>query len=156
MKERLIVIGNRIGTDIRRYGRGLIAAVILYFIMHRLFDAFCPSILIAGFPCPGCGTTRAMLCLLRGQAARAWALNPAAVFWMVWAVWFAVERYVMGRRPKALMWMACGILIFMILVYIMRMRLYFPDRPPYTYTGNNLFSKLLPGYNKVIRFLIAG
>lgn len=156
MKERLTGIGNRIRKDIGRYGGGLIAAVILYFMMHRLFDAFCPSILIAGFPCPGCGMTRALLCLLRGQAARAWALNPAAVFWMIWAVWFAVERYVRGRRPKALVWAAWCILIFMILVYITRMKLYFPDRPPYTYTGNNLLSRVLPGYNKVIRHLIAG
>lgn len=156
MRKRLAGIGNRIMRDIRRYGRGLAAAVILYFIMHRLFRAFCPSILITGFSCPGCGMTRAVLCLLKGQVARAWTLNPAAGLWILWAAWFAVERYGRGRRPKALIRAALGILLFMVLVYIIRMKLYFPDKPPYTYRGNNLFSRMLPGYDKVIRHLTTG
>lgn len=156
MRKRLAGIGNRIKRDIKQYGQGLAVAVILYFVMHRLFRAFCPSVLITGFPCPGCGMTRALLSLLKGQIARAWALNPAAVFWIMWAVWFAIERYGRERCPKALIWAAWGILLFMVLVYIIRMKLYFPDRPPYTYTGNNLFSRVLPGYSKVIRYLTAG
>lgn len=153
MRNRLVGIWNRIEKDIRQYGPGLLAAVILYFVMHGLFNAFCPSVVISGFPCPGCGMTRAVIYLIKGQPGRALAVNPAAVLWMIWAVLFAVERYGKGRRPKWLAWAACGILLFMIAVYIIRMKLYFPDRPPYTYTGDNLFSKVLPGYDKFIKHL---
>lgn len=156
MKNRLTETANRIREDIRQYGLGLLAAAILYFIMHALFDAFCPSVLITGFPCPGCGMTRAVLYLLKGQLARSWELNPAAVFWVLWAVLFVFERYGEGKGKgrKALVWSACGILLFMVAVYIIRMRLYFPDRPPYTYKSENLFSRMLPGYGKTIKYLI--
>lgn len=143
MKDRLTEIGNRIGRDIRQYGPGVLAAAILYFVLHRLFNAFCPSVVLTGFPCPGCGMTRALLYLFKGQFARSWALNPAAVFWVVWAMLFAYWRYGKGRRSKTIVWMACGIVLFMILAYIIRMELYFPDRPPYTYTKDNLFSRWL-------------
>lgn len=154
MKDRLIETANRIRSDIRQYGLGLLAGVILYFIMHVFFDAFCPSVVIFGFPCPGCGMTRAVLYLLKGQFARSWELNPAAILWVLWVFFFLFERYGKGRGQKALVWSACGILLFMITVYIIRMRLYFPDRPPYTYTRNNLFSRVLPGYREVIKDLI--
>lgn len=153
MKKKVSEIGSRIGRDIRQYGAGILAAAALYFLFHALFDAFCPSVLISGFPCPGCGMTRAVLCLFRGQFARSWALNPAAVFWVIWALLFAFERYVRNKRPKGLGMAACGILLFMVAAYIIRMNMYFPDRPPYVYTGNNLFARTVPGYEKIVRQL---
>ena len=35
-------------------------------------------------------------------------------------------------------------------------RMYFPDRPPYVYTRNNLLSKLIPFYEEMVKHLIAG
>lgn len=151
---RQAVIVERLKRDMKQYGPGLLAAVALYFLVHAVCDAFCPSVLITGFPCPGCGITRAVLYLLKGQFARSWALNPAAVFWVIWALLFAFERYVRGRRPKIFGWAACGIVLFMVMAYLIRMNLYFPDRPPYVYTRDNLFAKLLPGYEKVVRYLM--
>lgn len=153
MKRKVIEIGNRIGKDIRQYGPGLLAAVILYFVIHGLFDAFCPFVLISGFPCPGCGTTRAVLYLLKGQLARSWSINPAGVLWVMWAFLFAFERYGRGRNLKVPVRAAGGILLFMVLVYIIRMKWYFPDRPPYVYTRNNLFERILPGYREVVTHL---
>ena len=55
---------------------------------------------VTGFPCPGCGLTRAFSSLSRGKMARAWELNPfafplyaatvAAVFAPLW--WRRVPR----------------------------------------------------------------
>lgn len=154
MKRKCLEVGNRIGRDIRQYGVGILAAVILYFLMHGLFSAFCPSVLISGFPCPGCGMTRAVLYLFRGQFARSWALNPAAVLWVLWVLLFAYNRYVKGRSPKFLMRLFLGILVFMVVAYIVRMGQYFPDRPPYVYTGDNLFARILPGYDGIVRHML--
>lgn len=154
MRNIVMEIGGRIKQDIRQYGAGVLAAVLLYFLFHALFDAFCPSVLLSGFPCPGCGMTRAVLCLFRGQFARSWALNPAAVFWVLWALLFVFERYVKGRRPKSIGWTACGIVLFMVVIYLVRMNLYFPDRPPYVYTRNNLFARTVPGYAEIVKRLI--
>ena len=132
----------------------MLAVVVLYFVMHALFGAFCPSVIVTGFPCPGCGITRAVLYLLKGQFLRSWALNPAAGLWGLWALWFAFERYIRGQKCKGLTWALCGIALFMISVYLIRMVRYFPDRPPYVYTPNNLFSRIIPGYRSIIKHLL--
>lgn len=151
--DRVSVTAGRIRKDVKQYGPGMLAAVVLYFLIHAVFDAFCPSVLISGFPCPGCGMTRAVIYLFTGQLKRSWALNPAAVFWVIWAFWSAFERYGRGRRSKASFQAACGILLFMIIVYIVRMKMYFPDRPPYVYTKDNLFSEIIPGYDRIADYL---
>ncbi len=156
MKKKVSEIGNRIGKDVRQYGLGLLAVAGLYFVIHGLFDAFCPSVLISGFPCPGCGMTRAMIYLLRGEVGRSCAINPAGVLWAAWAVLFAFERYGLGRRSKTIVRAAYAIAVFMIMVYIIRMKWYFPDRPPYVYTRENLFEKMLPGYGRLVRYLTGG
>lgn len=132
----------------------MLAVIVLYFVMHALFGAFCPSVIVTGFPCPGCGMTRAVLYLLKGQFLRSWALNPAAGLWGLWALWFAFERYIRGQKCKGLTWALCGIALFMISVYLIRMVRYFPDRPPYVYTPNNLFSRIIPGYRSIIKHLL--
>lgn len=156
MKKKVSEIGNRIGKDVRQYGLGFLAVAVLYFVVHSLFDAFCPSVLISGFPCPGCGMTRAVIYLLRGQIGRSCAINPAGVLWAAWALLFAFERYGLGRRSKVTVRAAYVIAVFMIIVYIIRMKWYFPDRPPYVYTKENLFEKILPGYGRLVRYLTGG
>lgn len=154
VRDAIPVIWVRVRQDIRQHGVGILAVVVLYFVMHGLFGAFCPSVIVTGFPCPGCGMTRAVLCLLRGEFRRSWTLNPAAGLWGIWALWFAFERYVRGRKSRGLTWALSGIAVFMIVTYLVRMARFFPDRPPYTYTGNNLFSRIIPGYREVIRHLL--
>lgn len=154
IRNALPVIWGRIKQDIRQHGAGVLAVTVLYFVMHALFGAFCPSVIVTGFPCPGCGMTRAVLYLLKGQFLRSWALNPAAGLWGLWALWFAFERYIRGQKCKGLTWALCGIALFMISVYLIRMVRYFPDRPPYVYTPNNLFSRIIPGYRSIIKHLL--
>ena len=154
IRNALPVIWGRIKQDIGQHGAGVLAVVVLYFVMHALFGAFCPSVIVTGFPCPGCGMTRAVLYLLKGQFLRSWALNPAAGLWGLWALWFAFERYIRGQKCKGLTWALCGIALFMISVYLIRMVRYCPDRPPYVYTPNNLFSRIIPGYRSIIKHLL--
>ena len=154
IRNALPVIWGRIKQDIGQHGAGVLAVVVLYIVMHALFGAFCPSVIVTGFPCPGCGMTRAVLYLLKGQFLRSWALNPAAGLWGLWALWFAFERYIRGQKCKGLTWALCGIALFMISVYLIRMVRYFPDRPPYVYTPNNLFSRIIPGYRSIIKHLL--
>ena len=49
----------------------------------------CPMRLLTGFPCPGCGGTRAMGAICLGQFDKAWSLNPMTfaicLFLITWA-----------------------------------------------------------------------
>lgn len=48
----------------------------------------CPSKLITGYDCPGCGSLRAAHALVHGDFATAWAFNPALFFAIPLAVLF--------------------------------------------------------------------
>lgn len=149
-----VTIWRRIKLDISRYFPGILAAVSFYFLLRYLFGGFCPSVLVTGFPCPGCGMTRALLYLLQGNFERAFALNPSVFLWAIWVLCFCFERYIRGRKPKAIFWAAVMIVLCMTAVYTYRMVTLFPKRPPYVYTRNNLFARYVPGYARMMRRLI--
>jgi hypothetical protein len=44
----------------------------------HLVKPFCVVKAVTGRPCPGCGITRGLLAILRGDLRRAWHLNPAS------------------------------------------------------------------------------
>jgi hypothetical protein len=96
----------------------------------------CPSLLLTGLYCPGCGTLRMLHALLHGDPAEAVAMNPFAlavlpflagswVIWVTrivadrprstllpaWPVWLlvvAVLGYWVARNVPALGWLAPG------------------------------------------------
>ena len=48
----------------------------IYFIIGRKFlYSLCRMVIMTGFPCPGCGLTRAMFMVLRGDFAGAWKIH---------------------------------------------------------------------------------
>ncbi len=96
----------------RFFGCGRIAAAVflpllLYAWPDSLFEpgasTFCLFRNLTGFPCPGCGMTRALVSLARLDGAAAWAYNPAVVvvapllLWL-WAHW--VGRLVEERSGR--------------------------------------------------------
>lgn len=147
-------IFNRIKKDIRRFWfAGVI--LILYYAAARVFlHGLCPVVYFTGVPCPGCGLTRAVLFFVTGQFARSFAINPAGILWIALALYFAVNRYILGRynRREATVLLAV-VACITIGVYLYRMAWYFPGMPPVSYTGNNVLSKLLPGYSEWIRHI---
>lgn len=57
-----------------------------YFIMGRL-GIPCVFKVLFGIPCPGCGMTRALFALLRGDLAAAFKYN-AVIFLMPYVFWY--------------------------------------------------------------------
>ena len=53
----------------------LLAASFLYFPYSTTGPVLCPSALMLGLPCPGCGMTRALGCATHGQLREAFGFN---------------------------------------------------------------------------------
>lgn len=79
---------------------------------------FCPSLLVLGVACPGCGGLRATHDLATGDLVAAWQANPLWVVAVpllvtVWAVW-AVRRTT-GRPPptvpRAVPWAVLAVVV---------------------------------------------
>lgn len=77
------------------------AIVVLYCFdpMQASFYPRCPSKLLTGCDCPGCGTLRALHALSHGDISAAWHFNAALFFALPSAVVFFI-----GDRPRAPRW----------------------------------------------------
>lgn len=143
MEIRVINMWKRMGADIRNYGIAILVVLGFYVCMHALFQAFCPMVLLTGFPCPGCGLTRSILFFLTGQWERSFYLQPlggGVALFLLYCAWF---RYVRGKRVPAFMQILVGFVAAAVILYLIRMYFYFPNRPPYTYKTENLLAWLL-------------
>lgn len=147
-------VWERIWKDICDYKVVIVIFAIYYMVVHMLFQAFCPAILLTGFPCAGCGMTRAVLCIVSGQFARAWNLNPMAFPVLLFGVYCLCMRYIAGKRVKGFKVGICILAVCMLLVYIYRMCTIFPNRPPYVYTSNNLMERCFPFYREILRWVL--
>jgi len=130
-------------SDLRRYYLAAVLFLIYSIAIRYFFHAFCPFLIVTGLPCAGCGLTRALLCILTGQWARAYALNPAAFTWAAWGIYFAVCRYLLGRKSKWTLRLLGVVCVITLAVYCYRMATQFPGNPPMTYYRNNILSQIL-------------
>lgn len=69
--------GTRSRASVVLLGAGAVAAALSAGLLERL-PSFCPLRNCAGIPCAGCGLTRAMGCLVRGDAGGAFRFHPAS------------------------------------------------------------------------------
>lgn len=136
MIERLI-------KDMKAFYPAAIAFGIYNIVVRKIFHAYCPFLILTGFPCAGCGMTRAVFFILTGQIKRGMALNPAAPMWILFLICFFAERYVRGRTPKYIKVMLAMIVLITFGIYLYRMINFFPGSPPLVFYRNNVISRLL-------------
>ena len=144
-------IFSRIYRDIKSYWIGIVLFLLFYFAIKYFYNAYCPLILIMGLPCPACGMTRAMLSFVQGEWIRAFNLQPTVFLWVAFAIYWAVYRYVLGRKSKLSDWMLIILLLLQIGVYVYRMMTVFPEYAPMTYRSDNLFRHIIPNYREIIK-----
>lgn len=143
MKKYFSSVGKRIWADIKTYGIFPLGYLVWHFLAIRIWGASCPMLLTTGFPCPGCGMTRAVLCVFLGKWENAFYLNPVSFGLALFLILFVIFRYLCGKDPvflKVFFWILIG-LVFVR--YIYGMLFFFPDRIPYVYRSANLFRFLM-------------
>ena len=73
----------------------------IYFVIGRKFlYSLCPMVIMTGFPCPGCGLTRAMFMVLRGDFAGAWKMHPFIYGVIILVGWFGVREIHTEKRNE--------------------------------------------------------
>lgn len=86
---------------------------------------------VVGLPCPGCGTTRAVLALLEGRVGEALRWHPLIFVSLLLVPAYAILRHgPLKTRKKALDSAAISVFILYLAVYALRMILLFPHTEP--------------------------
>lgn len=104
----------------------LLGLAVYYVLVHILFGQFCPMMIVLHFPCPGCGMTRALFLVLSGQWQQAWRLQPLVYGWSLLAILFAVNRYLLNKKPKTLTYLLIVLLLGTLILYVYRIYFGFP------------------------------
>lgn len=130
MKERILLIYRRIEKDVKNNRMGILAFAGILLLLFVFFREVCPSQILFGFPCPGCGLTRAGILVLQLKFKEAWQMHPFIYAWMLLALYTCYKRYVRGTAVKGLIPMLIGITIAMLVFYIYRLYRYYPDVEP--------------------------
>lgn len=134
---------KRLTKDIKAFYPAVIVFGIYNFFVREIFHAYCPFLILTGFPCAGCGMTRAIFFILTGRIKRGMALNPAAPMWILFLVWFFIERYLRGRTPKYTKVVLATVVLVTVGIYVYRMVNFFPGSPPLVFYRNNIISRLV-------------
>ena len=111
-------------------------------LLFLLFDRLCILSIVTGLPCPGCGMSRALTLLLKGDFAGAWNMNPGIYGFIILSLYitYALIRRVPEHDNKlfnCLIYIIGGLMIFR---YIYGMIMYFPDREPFVYRDSCVLS----------------
>lgn len=125
----------------------LLAASFLYFPWAFSGPVLCPTALLLGLPCPGCGLTRAFGCMTHGQFARAFEYHPLwplilGYFIFLWI--YQILDSVKGEPPKLPTYRIAGVAISVLLgFWVVRLVWFFAHGGLATMAHDNAISRLI-------------
>lgn len=115
-----------------------ISLVIIYLLLtmfSKNVGTICLIRGIIGIPCPTCGLTRAILSFMSGDTRMAFYYHP--LFWMPFVI--GLIGIFKRKYIKAITIISITILI---IVYLIRMVMYFPDVEPMKFNDKSVIAKL--------------
>ncbi|MEY8352273.1 DUF2752 domain-containing protein [Lachnospiraceae bacterium 54-53] len=136
----------------RKSERAVLWSVLFLFLlycvsMYWMTGGLCMFKGLLGIPCPGCGGTRTMLLLAKGDVSGAMELNPSAPLLFICLLnEIRVNYFKNGNKKTAGFLLAAGVFVSVI-VYAVRMSMYFPFKEPYVFNGQCLLIKFLRAFH---------
>lgn len=121
---------ERITKDIKKYGLLAIACIVYIVVSCSILGAVCPLRITTGLPCPGCGMTRAIQCLLKFRFKEAFLMHPFCYILLAVIVYYIVGYYILGRTLKKFKFIIIGIVICALMFYVYRIIRYYPNMEP--------------------------
>jgi hypothetical protein len=128
---------------IARYGVAAGLCAVTLYVMDRLFDTVCLSVLFLGIPCPACGITRATKLLLTGHIKESMNMHPLLILVIMGMIFsLFIKKILKNYRFFIKLYVIISLLIF-VGFYFYRMYIYFPDVEPLVYRKNNILDTFI-------------
>ena len=143
MKKRILPMYNRIKKDIENNRVGILAFAGIFLLFFVIFGDVCISQVLFGFPCPGCGLTRAGILVLTFRFVEAWQMHPFIYAWLFFILYICYNRYIRGTKVKAIVPLLIGITLAMFVFYLYRMYRFYPDVEPMTQQSESVYHTIM-------------
>lgn len=122
---------SRLLYDVKKNWVGLTAVAVCLILFSAFRKEVCPSQILFGLPCPGCGLTRAGILLLSGHFIKAFQMHPFIYVFLFGLLYVGFWRYV--KMEKEIPY-GIPLLIFVVtamtVFFVYRMLHYFPNVEP--------------------------
>ena len=93
----------------------VIIFIIIYFALTKIiFGYSCIFRILFHIECPGCGLTRALKSLLKGDITKAMHYNYSIIFWLILLIIFIINRYIKPLKVNVLVLFIITVLITLI------------------------------------------
>lgn len=142
-KEELINIFKRIIKDFIHFIPGIILCIAAFAVLNYLFNTVCYFRVLFGIPCPFCGITRALKLFMAGHIIKSIKMHPLLIFVIIGFIYYLFEKYFNNNSCKGLKVYVILTMSLFLIVYFIRMKLYFPYKEPMTYYKHNLIHIIL-------------
>ncbi len=131
----------------------LVGLALLSFSME-LYGSACAISAVIGFPCPGCGSSRALVLLFQGRLKEALFMHPLIILSLLILLFvLTTELFKFIRRKQGKTWsnpipqrirdiLAVAIIALYLGVYIFRMTKYYPHTEPMVYNWDSLWGRI--------------
>ena len=149
MKKRVLLVYNRIKKDFVNNRVGILAFAGIFLLFFVLFDEVCITQILFGFPCPGCGLTRAGILLLKFRFLQAWHMHPFIYVWLFLVAYICYKRYIRGTKVKGVFPLVIGITVAMFAFYLYRMYRYYPQVEPLTQSSESVYHSTMDFLHKI-------
>jgi len=121
----------------------IVACILAIAFLFIFLDVWCIFKAITGFPCPGCGMTRAWLALFSGNIGKAFFYHPLFLLAPILIILSFKNGGMLfsSKKKNTIFWVMFVALFFG--VYIFRMIKMFPNNPPMDYNSNTVLYKII-------------
>lgn len=130
------------------FRRGILVTLGFLFVGTSFYVAsyfsinLCPIYHLIGVPCPSCGMTRSYIELFKGDVQSAFQMHP--LFWLapIFILILVLFERADSKRKKILKPILYVSIALLILVWIVRMFLLFPNQEPMVWNENAVFRRI--------------
>ena len=114
--------------------------ILLICAAYYIFDINCMIRRLTGIPCPGCGMSRAVYNIFKGNVAEAFRFHP--LFPLIPFILLAMTN-ILNKHIKIKNTILIITAVLFFSAYIVRMYLYFPDIAPMELNENAVLFRLI-------------
>lgn len=126
-----------------KFGKALILILlglcIIFFFIKRFgvtTGSICLIRGLTGIPCPSCGMSRAITAAINGDIINAFKFHP--LFWLPF-----ISVVLIFLRRRFFKQILIGAIILIMIVYIFRMVMFFPDIEPMQYNEKSILNQII-------------
>jgi hypothetical protein len=116
---------NFFKNDLKIYVWIAVAVCAYIFFDNIFFGGKCPFLYVCGIQCCGCGMTRAVAALMKGDIISSVKYHLFGIIFVMYGMYFIFFRYMQKKSMSFFAVSACIITVAYILYYIIRIIKYF-------------------------------